>query len=291
MLVAQRDPILDHGTPERPLNGRDGTHKLARILVLVQVIAAALGIPVALVSGYSVYHSNFSPEATCQSLRTSIVGTLDKSADPSTLRMLLRRDVAAFEQNCATVDPDAVAAFKTLLTATAPAAKPAAPVADTQKQKAVEQAERKPDPVKRAAPPAAEPTRRDTAASDANWLAAVRGALATHERAQPLHREPALAAVPPVAVQPAAPVLAPPPKADANPAAPTVAPPLPPAEMVVSAPTPVAPDNHPVPPAAIPPPPPMVIVPDDAPHRSRLRTFMSHVPLLGRVVGNDNDEH
>ena len=52
-------------------------------------------------SGYSIYKSNFSAEASCQALRANIITMLDKKADASTLRMLVQRDLVTFERDCA----------------------------------------------------------------------------------------------------------------------------------------------------------------------------------------------
>src|SRR6478752_5729573 len=151
MLVARRDPIPDDGAQHRP------QARLTRAVGLLQMTGTLLGIPVALVSAYSVYHSNFSTEAVCQSLRTNIVSVLDKSADASTVRALVRRDVAAFEQNCGAVDPDAVAAFKSLLTAKA-APPPAAKAAPPPVKNAASEPVHRPEPVKQpAAKPVAKP--------------------------------------------------------------------------------------------------------------------------------------
>ena len=184
MLVARRDPISDDGAQHRP----QPQARLTRAVGLLQMTGTLLGIPVALVSAYSVYHSNFSTEAVCQSLRTNIVSVLDKSADASTVRALVRRDVAAFQQNCGAVDPDAVAAFKSLLTAKA-ATPPAAKAAPPPVKNAASEPVHRPEPVKQpAAKPAvaeSEPARHGAEVSDANWLAAVRGALVTHDPVPP----------------------------------------------------------------------------------------------------------
>ena len=114
MLVARRDPPLHAGEFDGPrLHG----HGHSRFMTAVQVIGTLVGIPVGLASAYSIYHSNFTVEARCETLRGSIISMLDKSADASTLRMLVRRDVVTFETNCGVVDPDAVKAFKALLAA------------------------------------------------------------------------------------------------------------------------------------------------------------------------------
>jgi len=292
MLVARRDPIPDDGAQHRP----QPQARLTRAVGLLQVTGTLLGIPVALVSAYSVYHSNFSTEAVCQGLRTNIVSVLDKSADASTVRALVRRDVAAFEQNCGAVDPDAVAAFKSLLTAKA-APPPAAKVAPPPVKNAASESVHRPEPVKQpAAKPAvaeSEPARHGAEVSDANWLAAVRGALVTHDPVPP-RAEPALpmrAAVPselapsdargaPINLAPPAPELAPVPTAPA----------LPPAAAVAAAPAPKLDSSHPVPPGSIPeaaPPVSEATAQTEPRSRSRWRALLTHVPGLNRVMEPD----
>src|SRR6185503_18307322 len=106
---------------------------------------------------YSVYHSSFTVEARCETLRANIVGLLDKSADATTLRMLVKRDVTTFEDTCGAVDPDAVKAFKHLLaarTAPAPQVAPVAPATAEAVQKPIQKLVQKPvEAVKQAAPP------------------------------------------------------------------------------------------------------------------------------------------
>jgi len=293
MLVARRDPISDDGAQHRS----QPQARLTRAVGLLQVTGTLLGIPVALVSAYSVYHSNFSTEAVCQSLRTNIVSVLDKSADASTVRALVRRDVAAFEQNCGGVDPDAVAAFKSLLTAKA-APPPAPKAAPPPVKNAASEPVHRPEPVKQpAAKPEAkpavaesEPARHGAEVSDANWLAAVRGALVTQEHALP-RAEPAPpvhAAVPPepapsearsapVNLAPPAPELAPVPAAPA----------LPPAASVAAAPAPKVDSNHPVPPGSIPEAAPASEATAQTEPRSRWRALLTHVPGFNRVMEPD----
>lgn len=296
MLVARRDPISDDGAQHRP----QPQARLTRAVGLLQMTGTLLGIPVALVSAYSVYHSNFSTEAVCQGLRTNIVSVLDKRADASTVRALVRRDVAAFEQNCGAVDPDAVAAFKSLLTAKA-ATPPAAKAAPPPVKNAASEPVHRPEPVKQpAAKPAvaeSEPARHGAEVSDANWLAAVRGALVTHdpippraEPAPPAHTAvPAVhAAVPsepapseargaPINLAPSAPELA------SVPAAPA----LPPAASVAAAPAPKADSSHPVPPGSIPEAAPASEATAQAKPRSRWRALLTHVPGFNRVMEPD----
>ena len=116
MLVARRDPPLHSGEYD---GSRMRGHGHSRFMTAVQVISTLVAIPVGLASVYSIYRSNFTAEARCETLRGSIISMLDKSTDASTLRMLLRRDVVTFETSCGAVDPDAVKAFKALLAAKA----------------------------------------------------------------------------------------------------------------------------------------------------------------------------
>ena len=192
---------------------------------------------------------------------------LDKSADASTVRTLVRRDVAAFEQNCGAVDPDAVAAFKSLLTAKA-APPPAAQGRAARRSQERRQRTRAPAGAGEAtgrqaeAKPAvteSEPARHGTEVSDANWLAAVRGALVTTTmcRRAPNRRRRCMRPCPvrpcrraraveargaPLNLAPPAPELAPVPAAPA----------LPPATSVAAAPAPKVDSSHPVPPGSIP---------------------------------------
>jgi hypothetical protein len=295
MLVARRDPELD--ADDRMAHAGASSPRFKRIMSGLQMAGTLVGIPVALASGYSVYRSNFSPEASCQGLRTNIIAMLDKSADASTLRTLVRRDVAAFEQSCGAVDPDAVAAFKTLLTAPTqpPVAKAAPPKAEA-KTAVREPAQRLEAPRPPAKAPVVESQAvRDKEISDANWLAAVRGALVTHDQDRPPQTD--ITAAPMAPAAPEKPLVAPalrethvvaPPAGPAQPLAPSApAPTLPPAAAPAPAPAPVA-DNHPVPPESIPDaPPPEPVV--QAEHRpGRLRALLSHIPVLNRALADDN---
>ena len=136
MLVATREDRVRHDAPQ--FGPAEPARSLSsRFTSSVQFLGSFVGIPLALLGGYATYSSNFSVEAKCQSLRTSIVSMLDKKADPSTLRLLMQRDVAAFQRDCGEVDPDAVAAFKNLLVAErTPAARPAKVETKTESVKA-----------------------------------------------------------------------------------------------------------------------------------------------------------
>ncbi len=107
---------------------KSGSH-FTRFISGFQAISTLIGVPLALASGYTLYRTNFAPDATCSNLRASIVSMLDKNVDPATRRALVKRDIEAFEAGCGAVDPDAHAAFKALLAAdkgvaqAAPAAK------------------------------------------------------------------------------------------------------------------------------------------------------------------------
>jgi hypothetical protein len=201
MPVARREPPLhvdarDAASPHFRGYPTPKASRLARFVTVIQMTGSLLAVPVGIASAYSFYRANFSPETTCQSLRSNIVAMLDKSVDAATRRVLVRRDVEAFEKTCGMVDPDATAAFKTLLAvekAAAPVAVvPGAPKVqrnETAAKEPVRKAEPRPQappaptapkqPVTAAAPAVAEPARRDAAVSDTQWLDAVRQALVT----------------------------------------------------------------------------------------------------------------
>ena len=268
MLAARRDPVFDHGKDEPSASsaaGHAGAHAASRptgftrLISGMQIIGTVLAVPLGLVSAYSIYHANFSPEATCGSLRTSIISMLDKNADASTLRLLVRRDVTTFERSCGTVDPDAVAAFKSLLAkpriASAAAPKTVAKtvdrkaVAKTVDKKTVAKAvappqEARPDVAERPVEAATVATDSKTARGDADWLAAVRQALVAHAPVVP-----AQAAEAPEAPMLLAQPLARPMGKPVNEV--QAAPSLPSATAVADAPARSG-GNHPVPPALIP---------------------------------------
>ena len=194
MLVARHDPFhpgahdISYEQGAGAAIGR--APRLARTVSMLQVVGSLLAIPVGLASGYSIYRANFSPDTTCQGLRGSIVSMIDKSMDAATRRMLVRRDVEKFEQDCGAIDPEATAAFKSLLASDKPAAPVAAPVVrrvDTPPQEQVRKVEPRPQAIAKQAPVAAAPAavseraRRDPAVSDAQWLDAVRHALVPHD--------------------------------------------------------------------------------------------------------------
>ena len=185
MLVARRDPPFQSGAHDarmRPACTLATPRSPTRFMTALQVIGSLLAIPVGLASAYSIYHANFSAEAQCQSLRANIIAMLDKSADASTLRMLVRRDVEVFETTCGAVDPDAVAAFKMLLAAQDGGAgagrRDCAAAAGGARAGACQSNRPKPAEPKAARRwPKPKPVQRDAAASDANWIASVREAL------------------------------------------------------------------------------------------------------------------
>src|SRR3972149_3195867 len=110
MLVGSRDPILSPGVHDPLSPRRDGVHghaqpRSARFVTVLQMAGSLLAIPVALGSAYSVYQANFSPDTQCQQLRANIIAMIDKKIDAATRRMLVRRDVEAFEKSCGGFDP------------------------------------------------------------------------------------------------------------------------------------------------------------------------------------------
>jgi hypothetical protein len=320
MLVARREPpfhadLHNPGSVSSGAYGAPKASRLARFVTAIQLAGSLLAVPIGIASAYSFYRANFSPETTCQNLRSGIVAMLDKSVDASTRRILVRRDVEAFEKTCGTVDPDATAAFKTLLNdEKVSRAAVAAPAPIAPKVQHVETLPKEPvrkveprsqaaakQPAASAASVEPDSARRDPAVSDTQWLDAVRQALVTHKQEihapEPVKASPATepatkampheAALPAPAAAPAAPVVAPAVPVPAAPVAPALPAPIsiapPPAAQQVDA-------DHPVPPGAIPEPVPAsetadVAKPDEH-GRSRVRKWISEIPLLGSVVEN-----
>ena len=206
MLVARREPPF-HADPHNPGPVDPGVYaaakasKLTRFVTAIQLVGSLLAVPIGIASAYSFYRANFSPDTTCQNLRSGIIAMLDKSVDAATRRILVRRDVEAFEKTCGTVDPDATAAFKTLLNDEKVAsAMPRPSSRRRQWLRRCSASRRWPKSrfarlrhvrnrwpnnrrqVVATVAPRAKPVRRDPAVSDAQWLDAVRQALVTHKQ-------------------------------------------------------------------------------------------------------------
>ena len=319
MLVARRDPPFhgdarDIAPVDIEANPGSRPPRVARFVTVVQMVGSLLAVPVGIGSAYTFYRANFSPEITCQSLRSGIIAMLDKGVDASTRRVLVRRDVETFEKTCAAVDPEATAAFKTLLAVEksppvavvvpAPKAQPneSAPKETVHKAEPP-QATSKPAAVN-TQPPAVQNVRRDSPESDAQWLDAVRQALVTHQpEARPPEAFKARPVPPPSTrpaqrdMEPSAPPVTPPAATATVPPAtpaPAVAPALPPPVAIAPAPAqqnatrPQDPD-HPIPPESIPPPEATTAEKADDSGRSRFGKWISTIPLLGNVV--DNGRH
>jgi hypothetical protein len=225
MLVATRDHEPYAG-PHHLAPGAPPRTMAARFTSGVQLLGSLIGIPLALIGGYSTYHANFSPEAKCQALRGNIISMLDRKADASTLRLLVHRDVVSFERDCGAVDAEAAAAFKSVLAAEkTPVTKTehAERAAKPRKLETIAKAEPAPK-LHESAPPKRE------AELDAAWLDSVRAAL--RDTASPV----------PAAAELTAPKLA----------APMPAPIVVPAEPQLAAKATSRAPDHPVPPAPIP---------------------------------------
>lgn len=319
MLVARRDPPFD-GDPrdETPYSHRPYSTarapRLARFVTVIQMVGSVLAVPVGIASAYSFYRANFAPETTCQNLRSGIVAMLDKNVDVSTRRVLVRRDVEAFEKSCGTVDPEATAAFKTLLDgekAKAPATAVATPTpvapkaqhSETTSKEAVRKVEPRPQQAAKQATPGAvastDAAQRDPAAADTQWLDAVRQALVTHKPDNSTDKaeqrttgpvRPQVATEPPARPAPAQrDAELPPASAPATAAAPPSAPALPPAIAIAPPAPPPADADHPVPPGSIPQSASQaddVGVAKGEARPSRIRKWISEIPLLGPVVEN-----
>lgn len=213
MLVATRDPMHQPGAHDPSsqrhdrLHAASAPHTSGRVLSFLQMAGSVLAIPVALGSAYTVYQTNFSPDTQCQQLRASIIAMIDKKIDAATRRMLVRRDVETFEKSCGAFDPDAKAAFVTLLQAESrivpprPVAAPKVDVAkpDVAKSEAPKVEAVKTEPVKTEAAKA-EPAKVEAMKTDAAKLDAL-----TKEIARKVEPRPAAPAVAkPVAPPPAA---------------------------------------------------------------------------------------
>ena len=308
MLVARRDPPF-HGDAgdATPVNfetsPRSKAPRAARFVTAIQMIGSLLAVPVGIGSAYTFYRANFSPETTCQSLRSGIIAMLDKGVDASTRRILVRRDVETFEKACAAVDPDATAAFKALLAAeklppvAAVAPSPKAHANDSAPKEAVHKAEPKPQATpKPAAANTQVPVRRESSESDTQWLDAVRQALVTHQpESRPVETSKARPMPQPSArpAQREAEPSVPPATAPTATPAPAVAPVLPPPVAIAPAPAQknvvqTQDPDHPVPPGSIPFSEPVVATETktDESSRSRIGKWISAIPLLGPVVDN-----
>jgi hypothetical protein len=221
MLVATRDPMLQPGPhdssrpPHDPRHGlrADPAHappRTARFASLLQIAGSLMAIPVGLASAYSIYKANFSPDTQCEALRTSIIAMIDKKIDAPTRRMLVRRDVEAFEKSCGNFDPDAKAAFVTLLAAeprTVPARPaPVAPVAKAEPPKVEPKAEApkvesvkaepaKTDPIKaelaKSEPAKAQPLKSEAAKTEPAKSESVKAEAPAKEAARKVEPRPA----------------------------------------------------------------------------------------------------
>lgn len=324
MLVARRDPPF-HGDARDIVpvdlegNPRSKPPGVVRFVTVIQMIGSLLAVPVGIGSAYTFYRANFSPETSCQSLRSGIIAMLDKSVDASTRRILVRRDVETFEKICASVDPEATAAFKALLDAekSAPPVAAVAPVpkaqpSDTAPKESVHKSEPRPQAAPKQAAtntpaPAPQNVRREPAVSDTQWLDAVRQALVTHQpvsrpaenakvrampqpSARPAQRE-AEPPAPPTAAPSAGAIAAAPPAAATS--APAVAPTLPPPVAIAPAPAQqnaarMRDPDHPVPPGSIPDSETGATTQTrtEESGRSKIGKWISAIPLLGPVVDN-----
>lgn len=295
------------------------TSHFTRFVSGFQAISTLIGVPLALASGYTLYRTNFAPDATCSNLRAGIVQMLDKNVDAATRRMLVKRDVEAFEASCGAVDPDAHAAFRALLSADKPVAAKApttpkaevakavpAPVAkDIVKEAAkepvktelrpaiVEKVEKAPAekaPAEKAvaaapqpAPAVADNAAPDATMSDARWLDAVRQAL-VDQPAEPkeIARE---AAHPQPLVQnkPGEPVLQPAWSVAAPPPAMQgAASPLPPPVAVNHVARAPADPNRPVPPAPVP-------EAQYAHNGGNSGSWVAQIPFVGRMIDRSGE--
>jgi hypothetical protein len=86
-----------------------------KLTTVLQIAGAALGIPAAAGGTYTVYRSYFASTANCQTLRASLLATMDQTISIDSRRALMKKDFAEFKANCAAADPDAIAVFSVAL--------------------------------------------------------------------------------------------------------------------------------------------------------------------------------
>jgi hypothetical protein len=86
-----------------------------KFTTVLQIVGAALGIPAAAGGTFSVYRSYFAPTANCQTLRMSLLDTIDRGISADSKHALMKKDLAEFSQKCAGADPDAMAVFAVAL--------------------------------------------------------------------------------------------------------------------------------------------------------------------------------
>jgi len=86
-----------------------------RLVTVLQVAGAALGIPAAAAGSYTAYQTFFSSEAACHRLRTNIVAIMERHIAADAKHALLRKDVTEFERTCGESDPDARSIFQAAL--------------------------------------------------------------------------------------------------------------------------------------------------------------------------------
>lgn len=333
-LTARREPSFDGAgrdnrhealSSEAMLHGAAGLGPpnagpkptgILRLASTMQIVGSLLAVPLGLASGYSIYKANFSAETTCQQLRGNIIAMLDKSVDATTRRMLVRRDVEAFEANCGSVDPDAHAAFKRLLAAEQPVAVPlpkaepkpvlakvepkVEPKAKAKAEARVEKAETKTAKAEAKPESKPEPKADITAQAKAEAIPEPKAEPKAEAKAESLQRETALTDTRWVAAVRQA--LVKHPVAEEKPllqpswtTAPAVAEPLPPPQSVVppTTPAPLPVVDHPVPPGSIPESdtgfhtgslPAQAREPEHEHERSRLGAMISEIPVVGRMI-------
>jgi hypothetical protein len=99
-----------------------------RLVTMLQLLGAALGIPAAAAGSYSAYHSYFSVEAKCQRLSANILAVMERKISAESKRTLIRKDVTDFAKTCGESDPDARSVFQAALDETEHSPGPATPV-------------------------------------------------------------------------------------------------------------------------------------------------------------------
>lgn len=88
---------------------------LEKHIKIWQLVGAVLAVPAGVAGTFSVYRAYVVGDVSCEQLRSSIIGVLDKNIDAETKRALLRKDVANFDTHCGAKDADAQVIFDAAL--------------------------------------------------------------------------------------------------------------------------------------------------------------------------------
>ena len=122
MLVARRDPPF-HVDARDDAPAYYGAYpevkapRIVRFVTAIQMIGSLLAVPVGIASAIRSIVRIFLPKRLAKLCAAASSQCSTRVSIRATRRILVRRDVEVFEKTCGSVDPEATAAFKTLLAA------------------------------------------------------------------------------------------------------------------------------------------------------------------------------